>query len=248
MDERTILTELGRRLRAAREESALTVSELARRSGVSRRHVTEAEAGRANLSVTKLCALAEALGLRPSRLLELELDAARSQRIALVGLRGAGKSTVGRKLALALEVPFIELDRRVEELAGLSLATIFDLHGAAYFRRLEAEALEKVLAEGERWVLATGGSIVRSPTTYARVLQSCRTVWLRADAEAHHARVAAQGDRRPMAGRPRAMDELRALLAEREPEYSRCELVVDTDRRDADQIVAELARRFEASA
>lgn len=246
MDERTILSELGRRLRAARSESDLTVSELARRSGVSRRHVTEAEAGRANLSVTKLCALADALGVRASRLLEIEVEAARAQRIALVGLRGAGKSTVGRRLALALEVPFIELDRRIEDLAGLSLATIFDLHGAAYFRRLEAEALEKVLAEGERWVLAVGGSLVRSPATYARLLQSCRTVWLRASAEQHYERVVAQGDRRPMAGRPRAMEELRALLLERESEYSRCELAVQTDGRDPERIAAELARRFEA--
>lgn len=246
MDEQTILKELGRRLRAAREESGVTVSDLARRSGVSRRHVTEAEAGRANLSVAKLCALADALGVRASRLLELEGDTAKSQRIALVGLRGAGKSTLGKKLALALEVPFIELDRRIEELAGLSLATIFDLHGAAYFRRLEAEALEKVLAEGERWVLAVGGSLVRSPTTYARLLQSCRTVWLKASAEAHYERVVAQGDRRPMAGRPRAMEELRGLLAEREGDYSRCDWTLVTDHRTPDELAAELARRFEA--
>ncbi|MCK6446948.1 MAG: helix-turn-helix domain-containing protein [Planctomycetes bacterium] len=222
------------------------MSELARRSGVSRRHVTEAEAGRANLTVTKLCALADALGVRTSRFLEFEVESPRAQRIALVGLRGAGKSTVGKKLALALEVPFIELDRRIEELAGLSLATIFDLHGAAYFRRLEAEALEKVLGEGERWVLAVGGSLVRSPATYARLLQTCRTVWLKASAAAHYERVVAQGDQRPMAGRPRAMEELRTLLADREGEYARCEAVVETDGRTPDEIAASLARRFEA--
>ncbi|MCE9595736.1 MAG: helix-turn-helix domain-containing protein [Planctomycetes bacterium] len=245
MDEHAILVDLGRRLRAAREEAEVSVSDLARRSGVSRRHLTEAEAGRANLSATKIAALAGALGLRPSRFFDFDVEVAHPRRIALVGLRGAGKTTVGRKLALLLEVPFVELDRRVEELAGLSLAAIFDLHGAAYFRRLEAEALEKVLAEGERWVLAAGGSIVRSPATFARLRESCRTVWLKADADEHYRRVAAQGDPRPMQGRPRAMEELRALLAERESDYSRCEWHVETARREPDALAAELARRLD---
>jgi XRE family transcriptional regulator, aerobic/anaerobic benzoate catabolism transcriptional regulator len=246
MDDHAILTDLGRRLRAAREEAGVSVSDLARRSGVSRRHLTEAEAGRANLSATKIAALAGALRLRPSRFFDFDVEAAHPQRLALVGLRGAGKTTVGRKLALLLEVPFIELDRRVEELAGLSLTELFDLHGAAYYRRLEAEALERVLAEGERWVLAAGGSIVRSPATFARLCESCRTVWLKADADEHYQRVAAQGDQRPMLGRPRAMEELRALLAERESDYARCEWHVETSGRTPEAIAAEIARRSEA--
>jgi XRE family aerobic/anaerobic benzoate catabolism transcriptional regulator len=95
-------------------------------------------------------------------------------------------------------------------------------------------------------VLATGGSIPRSSATYGRLLQTCRTVWLRASVEEHEARVRAQGDLRPSAGRPRAREELAALLAERESEYARCELVVDTSRRTADAIAAELAQRFGA--
>jgi XRE family aerobic/anaerobic benzoate catabolism transcriptional regulator len=221
------------------------VSELAVKSGVSRRHVTEAEAGRANLSVAKLLALAGALDLKLARLLDFDPDATRHGRIALVGLRGAGKSSIGRKLAMELEAPFVELDQRVEELAGLALAAIFELHGTEGFRRLEAEALERVLAEGERVVLATGGSIVTSTATFARLRQTCHTVWLRAEPRAHYERVVAQGDQRPMRGRPRALEELSALLDTREPLYRQCELTIDTGARSVDEVVALLARRFD---
>lgn len=234
---------LGKRVRVARERRTWSVSELAERSGVSRRHVTEAEAGRANISVAKLAALAHALGVTPSELLDIPTRA--PERIALVGLRGAGKSTLGPKLALQLEAPFVELDRRIEELAGMSIAAIFELHGTLGFRRWEAEALEQVLAEGERVVIATGGSIASAPTTFERLLATCRTVWLRATPEEHLARVAAQGDERPVRGRPRAMDDLRRLLTEREPQYGRCAVHVDTSKLDLDEalraILTELA-------
>lgn len=244
MDEQALLSELGRRLRAARERRGSTLSDLAREAGLSRRYLTDAEAGRANLSVVKLFALCGSLGLRPRDL--LDLDPPRRGRVALVGLRGAGKSTIGRKLALALEAPFVELDQRIEELAGLSLAAIFELHGTGGFRRLEAEALEKVLSEGERLVVATGGSIVTSETTFERLLGTCHTVWLKARPEDHYARVLSQGDQRPMRGRPRALEELTALLAAREPQYSRCETVVDTSVTPVDAAVESLARAFAA--
>src|SRR5687768_16379338 len=112
MDEQALLSELGRRLRAARERQGATVSDLAREAGLSRRYLTDAEAGRANLTVVKVFSLCRSLGLRARDLLDLEPP--RRRRIALVGLRGAGKSTIGRKLALALEAPFVELDQRVE--------------------------------------------------------------------------------------------------------------------------------------
>lgn len=242
-----LLRDLGARLRALREQAGLSVSELARLAAVSRRHLTEIEAGRANPSATRLVDLARALDREPADLLDLAAarrGVARGGRIALVGLRGAGKSTLGRALALRLEVPFVELDRRIEEAAGLALATVFELHGTAGFRRLEAETLERVLSQGERCVLAAGGSIVNSPATFARLRQTCHTVWLRAAPEAHYERVVAQGDRRPMAGRPRALDELKAILAEREPLYARCELQLDTDAVDVETAAAQLAERF----
>lgn len=242
-----LLRDLGRRLREVRQRAGLSVSELARLAEVSRRHLTEVEAGRSNPTVTRLVDLAQALDVDPAELLALDSarrGIARGGRIALVGLRGAGKSTVGRALALALEVPFVELDRRIEDLAGLPLASIFDLHGAAGFRRLESEALERVLAQGERFVLATGGSIVTSPATFARLRRTCHTVWLKAAPEAHYERVLQQGDRRPMAGRPRALDELKALLAEREPLYERCEMQIDTAQLDAQRVITALTARF----
>ncbi len=243
LSSQALLNDLGRRLREARERVGLTLSELARRSEISRRHLTEIEAGRSNLTVARLIDLAKALDASPGELLSSGSEG-RGGRIALLGLRGAGKSSVGQALALALEVPFVELDRRVEELAGVPLASIFELHGAAGFRRLEAEALELALAEGQRLVLATGGSIVASPITFARLRRTCHTVWLKAAPQAHYDRVVQQGDRRPMAGRPRALDELKALLAEREPLYGRCELEIDTTARDVESVVAALVERF----
>ena len=243
MDRKGILPALGRRLREARERTGMNVTELAERAGVSRRYVTDAEAGRANLSVLKLAALAAALEMTPSDLLVLPSRPA--ERVALVGLRGAGKSSVGPRLALALEAPFVELDARVERLAGMKLGEIFALHGEEGFHRFERDALEQVLAEGERLVIATGGSIVESEETFARLRATCRTVWLKAEPEDHFARVLEQGDRRPMQNRPRAMAELVALLKAREPAYARCEIAVETSGLGIDEVVADALARLE---
>lgn len=244
MDSQQLLQRLGERLRAARLDAGLSVTDLAERARVSRRHVTEAEAGRANLSVLKLAGLAHALGTRLAVLCDVDGEPRRSERIALVGLRGAGKTTLGRELALRLECPFVELDQRVEELSGLTLAEIFHLHGEEGFHRFEAEALERVLAEGERWVLATGGSIVAHAGNFERLRRSCRTVWLRAAPRDHYERVLAQGDRRPMENRPRAMAELESLLAVRAPLYGRCDLVVETSGRTVAQTAADLVSKL----
>ena len=222
MKNQGFLRELGRRLRAAREEVGLSLADTARRAGVSRRHLTEGEAGRANLTILVLARLAGVLGRPLADLLDIPLRGRGGERVALVGLRGAGKSTVGRRLARELETPFVELDQRVEALAGLTLTEVFALHGEAHFHRLEAEALEEVLAEGERVVIAAGGSVVEAPDTFQRLLDTCRTVWLVARPEDHFQRVLDQGDPRPMHNRPRAMEELRALLDGRRAQYERC--------------------------
>lgn len=218
----------------------MTVTALAERAEVSRRYVTEAEAGRANLTVLKLAAMAGALRLSLAELCDLPSAPPRTERIALVGLRGAGKSTVGALLAKELETPFVELDQRVERLAGLSLTAIFDLQGVETYRRLEREALEEVLGEGQRQVIATGGSIVTTPDTFARLRESCRTVWLQAAPESHLDRVLSQGDHRPVEGHPRALEELREILLRRESLYEQADHSIHTDGHSPDEVVARL--------
>ena len=230
------LEELGRRLRAARERDGRSQTEVAAAAGLSRRYLTEAEAGRANPSAAVLLRLSQALRVPLRELVDVPLRSGGGERIALVGLRGAGKTTVGRLVARALEVPFVELDRRVEELSGLEIGEVFELHGAAAFHRFEGEALEAVLGEGERVVLATGGSIVDDERNFARLRATCRTVWLAARPAEHFRRVLGQGDRRPMADRPRAMEELEALLARRAPLYAMCDHHVDTSGRTPEEV------------
>ncbi len=158
--------------------------------------------------------------------------AQRRQRIALIGLRGAGKSTLGARLAKELGAPFVELDDEIEREAGTSLSEIFLLYGQAGYRRYERRALEKVLERNQRCVIATGGSIVSEPGTYDLLLSTCYTVWLRAEPEEHMARVVAQGDTRPMAGNVEAMDDLRRILAGRAALYRQADSVVDTAGRE----------------
>ena len=170
----------------------------------------------------------------------------RMKRIALVGLRGAGKSTLGAKLARALGVPFVELDREIEREAGTSLSEIFLLYGQAGYRRYERRCLEKVLEKSDRAVIATGGSIVSEPGTYELLLSACFTVWLKAEPEEHMARVIAQGDTRPMAGNEQAMEDLRRILDGRAALYRQADVTVDTAGKSLEKSLAELRKATQA--
>jgi len=164
----------------------------------------------------------------------------RMKRIALIGLRGAGKSTLGARLAKGLGAPFVELDLQIEREAGTSLSEIFLLYGQAGYRRYERRCLEKILDRNERAVIATGGSIVSEPGTYELLLSACFTVWLRAEPEEHMARVLAQGDTRPMAGNDQAMEDLRRILDGRALLYGQADVTVDTAGRSVEESLAEL--------
>jgi XRE family aerobic/anaerobic benzoate catabolism transcriptional regulator len=168
--------------------------------------------------------------------------AARSERIALIGLRGAGKSTLGEALATELKVPFIELDREIEREAGTGLSEIFLLYGQQGYRRYEQRCLEKILESQSRCVMATGGSIVSEPGTYDLLRSSCFTVWLKAKPAEHMSRVTAQGDMRPMAGNAQAMADLKRILQSRAALYGQADAVVDTAGRSAKQSLKELKR------
>ncbi|HEY4440361.1 MAG TPA: helix-turn-helix transcriptional regulator [Candidatus Elarobacter sp.] len=168
-------------------------------------------------------------------------EAGRARRIALIGLRGAGKTTLGTALAERVAVPFIELDREIERESGVALSTIFDFYGQAGFRRLERRCLERILEEHPAFVLATGGSIVSEGTTFERLLAACRTIWLKAAPEEHMARVVAQGDMRPMAGNRESMADLQRILAGRETLYRRADATVDTSGATLDESLELLA-------
>jgi XRE family aerobic/anaerobic benzoate catabolism transcriptional regulator len=155
-------------------------------------------------------------------------DAARSGRIALIGLRGAGKSTLGQMLADDLEVPFVELSREIEKLAGCSVREIHDLYGTNAYRRYERRAMEEVVQIYSEVVIATPGGLVSDPATFNQLLAHCTTVWLQAAPEEHMGRVAAQGDTRPMAASKEAMDDLRRILSGRAAFYSKADLSIDT--------------------
>jgi XRE family aerobic/anaerobic benzoate catabolism transcriptional regulator len=243
-DPDSTLEALGRHIRERRLHQRLTVRELARRASLSERFLGQVESGRGNISVLNLTALATALGTDASSLLANGSEASPPQVVALLGLRGAGKTTIGRALARRLHARFIELDERVEKLSGLPLAEIFRLHGESYYRQVEARALESVLAETGPRVVATGGGIVTSPATYARLREGAVTVWLRARPKDHWARVVGQGDRRPIEARPQAMTELRRLLATREPLYAEASHALDTSRLGVPEAVRALEERL----
>lgn len=169
-------------------------------------------------------------------------SAARNPRIALIGLRGAGKSTLGKMLADDLGLPFVELSHEIEKFAGCNVAEIQALYGMNAYRRYERRALEEAIQIYPEAVIAVPGGLVSDPAMFNLLLAHCTTVWLYADPEDHMRRVAAQGDLRPMAASPEAMEDLRQILAGREAFYSKADLRVDTSAQPIDATFRELRR------
>jgi XRE family aerobic/anaerobic benzoate catabolism transcriptional regulator len=235
----SLLASLGATVRALRAERGWSRREFAAQVGLSERFLAQVEGGKGNPSIVSLARIASALGTTPAALLA---GATPPPLVALLGLRGAGKSTVGRALAQRLGVGFVELDGRIEEAAGLSLAEIFELHGEGAYRRWEKEALQALIAKGESAVLATGGSIVTDAENFGLLRRSALTIWLKATPEEHWDRVLSQGDHRPMANDPLAMAQLRELLARREPLYRTADHTVVTSGAAVDQLVDTLVK------
>jgi XRE family aerobic/anaerobic benzoate catabolism transcriptional regulator len=210
-DRSDLLRRVGRVIRSAREAAGLSRRALSGRSGVSVRFLAQLEGGTGNISLLRLERLAGALGVPLLYLLSAPAGPA-ATRVALLGLRGAGKSTIGATLARKLRVPFVELDTLIEETAGLPIGQIFELHGERHFRRLERETLASFLSGATPAVLATGGGLVTDSDTYALLRGACTTIWLAARAEDHYA--------------------LRALLSSRQNLYELADLRIDTSAVD----------------
>jgi XRE family aerobic/anaerobic benzoate catabolism transcriptional regulator len=238
--ETAYLARLGDRVRAWRGANGMTRKSLAAASGVSERYLAQLEAGQGNISVLLLRKLARAMGVAMESLVRETPDAEAARRIALIGLRGAGKSSLGTRLAAALGVPFIELDAEVEREAGAKLGEVFAMYGQEAYRRFERRALERVLRAHDAAVIAAGGSLVTDPDTYRLLLDNCHTVWLKAKPEEHMNRVIAQGDMRPFKGRSAALEEIRRLLADRDGLYARADVTVETSGRSPKAILEDL--------
>jgi len=152
----------------------------------------------------------------------------RARRICLIGLRGAGKSTLGQRAGEHLGVPFLELNNEIEDHAGMAVEEVMALYGQEGYRKLEAQAVQRIIESHDTVILAVAGGIVAEPVTFSQVLNSFHTIWVKATPEDHMSRVRAQGDMRPMAGNPEAMDQLKSILASREALYQRAAAELDT--------------------
>ncbi len=237
-DELAFLGQLGLRVRRARARAGLTRRTVAQRSGVSERYLAQLESGDGNVSILLIRRVASALGADLLELIGQRVDTARRGRVALIGLRGAGKSTLGPRLADALQAPFFELDAEIEREFGVSIENVVAMYGQDAFRDGERRALERLIEEHERCVIAVEGSLVVEPQTYQLLRGRCLTMWLRASPEDHVKRVVAQGDARQMHGREHAMVELRAILSQRARLYGLADATIDTSANDPDAALA----------
>jgi len=234
-----LLSLLGRRIKTARKGLGASIQDAAEASGLSRRFWTELEAGRANISVARLNNVAVALEVELAFLLRPG-----PKVLSLLGLRGAGKSTVGKLLGERMGVAFRDVDHLVEGQAGMDLSDIFTLHGEQHFRQLEARVVRDSLSKDEPQILALSGGIVENDIVFERLLHETHTVWLKAHAKDHYTRAMRQGmegiDEQP----DRALASLEGLLNRRGGHYRKAQFVVDTHEQTPDQVADRIVEHF----
>jgi XRE family transcriptional regulator, aerobic/anaerobic benzoate catabolism transcriptional regulator len=249
-----LLRDLAQRIRSLRKTRSLTRKNLSELADVSERHLAQLESGEGNISILLLNRIATALNTSLANLFAVESQLPspqtppRLKRIALIGLRGAGKSTLGEKLAAARNLPFIELDREIEKETGMPLADIFSMYGQSGYRAIERRTLERVTSEYDRAIFSIGGGVVTEPETYDFLRASCYTVWIKAKPHEYMDRVVAQGDFRAMAGNDRAMEDLRRILTAREPLYRQADMTLDTSNASVDESFSRLQSTLDKNA
>ena len=249
-----LLRDLAQRIRTLRKARSLTRKNLSVLADVSERHLAQLESGEGNISIVLLNRIAAALNTSLAQIFAEEQHPSSSEisprikRVALIGLRGAGKSTLGQKLAETRNIPLIELDREIEKETGMPLADIFSLYGQSGYRAIERRTLERVTNEYDRAVFSIGGGVVNEPETYDFLRANCFTVWIKAKPQEHMDRVVAQGDFRAMAGNDRAMDDLRRILHSREPLYRQADMTLDTSNANVEESFARLQSALASSA
>ena len=245
---------VGERIRTRRKDLGYSRDDLSARSGVSTRYLAHIEEGSGNVSLAKLLAIAESLQTTVEDLVHTERAGNFSKAafstttarpfLALLGIRGAGKSSVGAHLAKKLGSAFVELDEVVSKEAGMTLQTLFEIHGEAKFREKERASLERIFQSHVPTVIATSGSIVSDRETFSLLQRTAQTVWLKARPIDHWNRVMAQGDMRPMRGRSNAKQELDALFGLRAPLYAHAHWTIDTTSKSVADVAREIAVRW----
>lgn len=241
-----LLTTLGQRLRTRRKELQYSQAKVAKRSGVSLRFLADVEMGRSNISILRLAEICAALQIPLAELLR-GLGSNGAQMLALVGMRGAGKSTIGRALAADMQVTFLELDQLIAEQAQMPLSEIFSMGGMSLYREYESTTLQKLFESGKPIILATGGSLVLDVQNWSRLRGYARTVWLRCEPEVYLERVREQGDWRPMQGYTDALQEVRSILQDREKLYAQSDMTVNTDANNIRESVVTLKEFFQSN-
>jgi XRE family aerobic/anaerobic benzoate catabolism transcriptional regulator len=248
-----LLVQIGSLVRSERAKRGVTRKTLARQCQTSERYLAQIELGEANPSVLVLDSIARALDLDPVHLMPqgrareapVGRPVSRARRIALIGLRGAGKSTLGAALAETLGARFIEIDKMIEREHGAPVATLFEVYGQGTFRRYERECLQRIVGAHESAVIATAGGIVADERTFATLLDQAHVIWLQASPAEHMRRVMEQGDFRPMAHNRDAMNDLVAILEARAAAYGRSHARIDTSGKSVDACVKELVKAAE---